>query len=191
MPRGTPNKPRPSFSLGLVKPMGRVEDMVILLAEAVAKLTVAQTAMMQLMVERETKAHAPVPRGTALLVGRERTPTLGQFDPHDFGNSVEIAEIAIPDGIALNSVAHPGSEPILGISQDDDAPADDDPVSALYSELADYNDEDEIPPPPLEESELWGKRLDAWRGAKLWMPAWGPRPGQDGCNVPPYLMTGR
>lgn len=66
-----------------------------------------------------------------------------------------------------------------------------DPVEALYAELAEMQEEDDQPPPPMAEAELWQRRMDTWRGARLWLEDWGPRPGQAGCQAPSYLMNGR
>jgi hypothetical protein len=35
---------------------------------------------------------------------------------------------------------------------------------------------------------LWGKRLTLWQRWKMWVPAWGPRPDEDGCLASDYLL---
>jgi hypothetical protein len=34
-------------------------------------------------------------------------------------------------------------------------------------------------------TEDWGGRMDCWRVDKTWIHAWGPKPGEAGCRVPP------
>lgn len=41
------------------------------------------------------------------------------------------------------------------------------------------------PPPGAED---WPKRLQVWREG-TWAHAWGPKPGEPGCRVPPELLT--
>jgi hypothetical protein len=45
----------------------------------------------------------------------------------------------------------------------------------------------------LEPSEddlarFWRPRLSLWLRRRMWAPGWGPRPHQDGCLVPDYLL---
>jgi hypothetical protein len=40
----------------------------------------------------------------------------------------------------------------------------------------------------VDPAELWTPRLDLYRSRRMWMPAWGPRPDQDGCQAPDYLL---
>jgi hypothetical protein len=45
----------------------------------------------------------------------------------------------------------------------------------------------------LESSEddlarFWRPRLSLWLGRRIWAPGWGPRPDQDGCLVPDYML---
>jgi hypothetical protein len=35
---------------------------------------------------------------------------------------------------------------------------------------------------------LWGRRLALWQRWRMWAHEWGPRPDQDGCRVPDYLL---
>jgi len=35
---------------------------------------------------------------------------------------------------------------------------------------------------------LWGQRLTLWQRWRMWVPEWGPRPGQEGCLAPDYLL---
>lgn len=65
----------------------------------------------------------------------------------------------------------------------------DDPMAHMASEFAEMAAElDEIPPPP-DETEVWEGRLNLYRGSRMWLPDWGPRPGQDGCLAPPGLLS--
>jgi hypothetical protein len=40
----------------------------------------------------------------------------------------------------------------------------------------------------VEPASLWGPRLSLWRRGRMWMPGWGPRPDQDGCQAPPDYL---
>jgi len=65
----------------------------------------------------------------------------------------------------------------------------------LVEELQELSEEDELPPPPLEDYEIWEPRLKMFYRDKMWSPTWGARPGQEGCEAPPDLIeevrTGR
>ena len=39
-----------------------------------------------------------------------------------------------------------------------------------------------------DEEIQWRARLRGWRESRLWMPGWGPRPGERGCQVPGRLL---
>jgi len=45
-----------------------------------------------------------------------------------------------------------------------------------------------IQPFEVDPAEWWGPRLDLYRRWRIWAPAWGPRPDQDGCLAPDYLL---
>jgi hypothetical protein len=45
-----------------------------------------------------------------------------------------------------------------------------------------------IPPKQEPPAEDWGKRLAVWQQSRTWAQAWGPKPGEIGCKVPPELM---
>lgn len=196
MPRGIPKKPRsprPETSLGLVKPVARIEDKLDRLIEA-------QTALIQALNEVLVRAST-----TAAAANTPLKPFAG------FGGADQAmgkpGSIFVPRGTLAEAGAggvHALPQPSLDNAArlagplgevDLDAPIEGDvaldPVASLYDELASYTEEDETPPPPLDEAELWGKRLHTWRANRLWMPDWGPRPGQPDCQVPPYLMNGR
>jgi hypothetical protein len=40
----------------------------------------------------------------------------------------------------------------------------------------------------VDPVHLWGPRLYWWLRRGMWAPGWGPRPDQDGCLVPDYLL---
>jgi hypothetical protein len=40
----------------------------------------------------------------------------------------------------------------------------------------------------VDPARLWGPRLTLWRRWRMWAPEWGPRPDQDGCLAPNYLL---
>jgi hypothetical protein len=35
---------------------------------------------------------------------------------------------------------------------------------------------------------LWGKRMTLWQRWRMWVPEWGPRPDQNGCLAPDYVL---
>lgn len=39
------------------------------------------------------------------------------------------------------------------------------------------------------EDREWALRLRLWTSKKLWMPLWGPQPGQPGCQAPPWMLV--
>lgn len=45
-----------------------------------------------------------------------------------------------------------------------------------------------IPAKPAEPAEDWPGRMKVWRETQTW-GAWGPRPGERGCRVPPELLS--
>ena len=40
----------------------------------------------------------------------------------------------------------------------------------------------------VDPVHFWGPRLSLWLSRRIWAPGWGPRPDQDGCLVPDYLL---
>jgi hypothetical protein len=40
----------------------------------------------------------------------------------------------------------------------------------------------------VDPAQLWDQRLSLWLRWRMWMSDWGPRPDQDGCLVPHYLL---
>jgi hypothetical protein len=40
----------------------------------------------------------------------------------------------------------------------------------------------------VESAGLWGQRLPLYKRWKIWAPEWGPRPDQEGCLAPDYLL---
>jgi hypothetical protein len=47
---------------------------------------------------------------------------------------------------------------------------------------------DTTQPFEVDPASLWGPRLSLWLRWRMWMSEWGPRPDQDGCLVPDYLL---
>jgi hypothetical protein len=45
-----------------------------------------------------------------------------------------------------------------------------------------------IPPKPEVPAEDWPKRIAVWQQSRTWAQAWGPKPGETGCKVPPELL---
>ena len=46
----------------------------------------------------------------------------------------------------------------------------------------------ELAPPFDDSAWLWDRRLNLWHRWRRWAPEWGPRPDQDGCMAPDYLL---
>jgi hypothetical protein len=40
----------------------------------------------------------------------------------------------------------------------------------------------------VDPVSLWAPRLSLYRRWRMWVPEWGPRPDQDGCEAPDYLL---
>jgi hypothetical protein len=40
----------------------------------------------------------------------------------------------------------------------------------------------------VDPAWLWAPRLTLWQRWRIWAPEWGPRPDQDGCLAPDYLL---
>jgi len=40
----------------------------------------------------------------------------------------------------------------------------------------------------VDPVEMWTPRLDLYARARMWVPEWGPRPGQVGCSAPEELL---
>lgn len=206
MPKGIPNKPR--------APMGRPG--FSRLESKVDKLIEAHAALIAALTELVAKVNNPVMVATANMRPPQYGST-GSLAPAGspasraewaayYREITQQQTAAASQPLVYENASAPPSEHNLGeihetpakpfepVRWEDDEigdaePVQDaDPVQAMYDELASYAEEDETPPPPPDEAELWSKRLNRWRGQKLWMLAWGPRPGQEGCQVPPYLM---
>jgi len=61
------------------------------------------------------------------------------------------------------------------------------PVDAVgYSETQPWAEKPQLS--EIDGSSLWNQRITLWRHRKMWMPEWGPRPDQDGCLAPDYLL---
>lgn len=64
-----------------------------------------------------------------------------------------------------------------------------DPQAFREAALAELYEDEEIPPPP-DDDDVWRRRAAMFLQNKLWLPEWGPRPGQDGCRVPIEYLRG-
>jgi hypothetical protein len=70
------------------------------------------------------------------------------------------------------------------------------PYPASWLNAGGYDDEPEgggePAPVPIDPrsftDENWRKRLAYFRDAEKWIDAWGPKPGEPGCLVPPRLL---
>lgn len=139
---------------------------VAALLQATQALTGATAALLQIKAHpliQIPSARSPVPRGT---LDAEEPPLA-----------------PLPDGAVLDYALLDDPGPPQAVAQDDYA-------AQLAAELAEYAEEDETPPPP-DEIGLWRRRLQMWASHKMWQEDWGPKPGQDGCLVPPALIMGR
>lgn len=171
MPRGIPKAKSPTPRLGIAKLEAKVD-----------KLIQANAALIAALTELVTKVNHPV-----MVTGNEVADLRpGPMKPPQYGAPGDVVARSSASGAEAWGTYQREITKQQTAAAEDDPNAD--PVQAMYDELASYAEEDETPPPPPDEAELWSKRLNRWRGQKLWMPAWGPRPGQDGCQVPPYLM---
>jgi hypothetical protein len=109
-----------------------------------------------------------------------------------------------PQGSSLGSV-EPGE--VLGAAEiADDKPSGDrvdtaPPPTSLFADLAPEHAELSCLEPPgvqpwaeprqpfeVDPVHLWGPRLSWWLRRGIWAPGWGPRPDQEGCLVPDYLL---
>jgi hypothetical protein len=67
-------------------------------------------------------------------------------------------------------------------------------TSSFAAELSDLNPPGAQPgteptqPFEVDPARLWGPRLSLYRRWRMWMSEWGPRPDQDGCLAPDYLL---
>jgi hypothetical protein len=114
------------------------------------------------------------------------------------------AEGGGPQGSRLGSV-DPGE--VLGAAEiAEDKPSGDrvdtaPPPTSLFADMVVEHAELSRPEPPgvqpwaeptqpfeVDLAQLWDPRLSLWLRRGIWAPGWGPRPGQDGCLVPDYLL---
>jgi hypothetical protein len=112
------------------------------------------------------------------------------------------AERGGPQGSSLGSV-EPGE--VLGVIVDDKPSGDRvdtaPPPTSLFADMVVEHAELSRPEPPgvqpwaeptqpfeVDLAQLWDPRLSLWLRRGIWAPGWGPRPGQDGCLVPDYLL---
>lgn len=67
-------------------------------------------------------------------------------------------------------------------------------MAAEHVELSRLEPTGAEPPPEstrlfeVDPARLWGPRLTLWQRRRIWAPEWGPRPDQDGCLAPDYLL---
>ena len=115
-----------------------------------------------------------------------------------------LGERDAPHGLGLGRV-QPGE--VLGAAEITDGKPSGDRVDAAppptspFADMVAEHGELSRPEPPgaqpwaeatqpfeVDPTELWGPRLHLWLRRGIWAPGWGPRPGQDGCLVPGYLL---
>jgi hypothetical protein len=114
------------------------------------------------------------------------------------------AERGGPQGSSLGSVEPDEVRGAAGIADDklswdrvDTGPPPASPFADMVAEHAEIS----RPEPPeaqawaeptqpfeVDLAQLWGPRLFLWLRRGIWAPGWGPRPSQDGCLVPDYLL---
>ncbi len=162
-------------------PKYRTDPSLAALAAAMTKLADAMTVLARFVVERDAR------------------PALAQQGPRpDAIKSMSTASLAaMAEQFAMDEaeavVAPQRSESAMPPGEPDPPPVEDETEEGPYdlaSELAAMQEEDETPPPPPDEWETWRKRLNLFHANRLWLPAWGPRPGQAGCGAPHEMLNG-
>lgn len=171
--------------------VGRVDSKVDALIEATARLADATAALLAHAVASPLTA-APSALQAALV------PPM----------SVGIGAAAVPRGTnghaiyegdpivapTRGAIGLSGGTPIAAMDEGeltDDQDQSHDLNATLAAELASFAQEDEeIPSPPTDDDmfDQWARRYDMFRQQKMWLEGWGPRPGQEGCLVPPEMM---
>lgn len=85
-----------------------------------------------------------------------------------------------------------GPIPPTGANAPEPEPEEDTPtdfgLASLLDELTEMAEEDDIPPPPPDEVDVWERRISTYRRTRMWMPDWGPLPGQEGCRAPAEVL---
>jgi hypothetical protein len=119
-----------------------------------------------------------------------RLATLGERDdPHALGlERVQPGEVLGAADSAAEIVEDKPQEvqPCDGVDTPD--------IAAEQAELSCLEPSEAQPgPEPMQPFEvdpasLWGPRLSLYRDRRMWLPKWGPRPDQDGCQAPDYLL---
>ncbi|HKM69585.1 MAG TPA: hypothetical protein VJX94_05865 [Stellaceae bacterium] len=119
-----------------------------------------------------------------------RLATLGERDrPHGLGlGRVQPGEVlGAADGAAeVVEDKPPEVQPFDGVDTPDIA-AEQAEISRLKPSEAQPSAE-AIQPLEVDPAQLWDQRLALWLRWRMWMSQWGPRPDQDGCLVPDYLL---
>ena len=87
-------------------------------------------------------------------------PRLGSVEPGEVRGAAEIADDKLAEHAELSRPEPPGAQPWAEPTQ----------------------------PFEVDAAQFWGPRLFLWLGRRMWMAEWGPRPDQDGCLVPNYLL---
>jgi hypothetical protein len=90
---------------------------------------------------------------------------------------------ALRSGAAATRALLPGAIPPAAVLRGGAQPGDD---AAVIVE-----DRPSVEPTQSFEVDtawLWGQRLTLWRRWRMWGPQWGPRPDQDDCQAPDYLL---
>ncbi len=192
--------------------------LITALTEQVTRLVEAQTQMAEAIARlvnpdpvRATAAMKPPPGSLAAALDRSNPRQVQSLDP-EWGAYSEAQRLqhvdtaVVPRGTGA-ALMESFRQTAVEVDQRAYAPEPEIELpdgSTGYSSLADQMaqelaeesawDAEELepaPPPPPDNHALWQRRLSSWRGSRLWMPEWGPRPGQEGCKAPASMLNGR
>lgn len=153
----------------------RVEVKVDSIANAVERLVEATTALLQVQAHPATT-----------LVPQHSTTVSQRAQPITPAPPSARIEIPVPQETEREAETIPAA-PSVTLPQGNGI----DFNAALAAELAAYAEEDEEPPPPPTDDQIfaqWADRMTMWAQNRMWPESWGPRPGQDGCEVPTELL---
>lgn len=179
----------------LIEAMGELAETTVMMAQLLAHpptrtRDVAETLAHMGMAQRDGRGSEMArfcEEATALPPEGFRTVTAPSREYLDAVARNEASKPAHDAFIA--SLSNGASEIPRGTEPEPDAPFD--PLADMALELAEMAAEDEEPPPPPDDDEVWERRLRLYHANRLWLPDWGPRPGQDGCQAPYELVQGR
>ncbi len=162
------------------------------LTQEVTRLVEAQremTAKLGLLLTQPMVRVEPPVRATAAMQPVFNMPPTGHTVPH--GTGAALMESFRQTAVEIDQQRSAYTDYI-----EDESPPPSSLAAQMAQELAeeaawDAEEPEPAPPPPPDNHALWQRRLSSWRGSRLWMPEWGPRPGQEGCKAPASMLNGR